>query len=430
MAIPKSLLIVACILSLTGCAETGSRAPAEQIQTNTSSVTVATPDTGNSDTESKVASNWISITPYTELSQACPSHCVPFDTRFTGAYTRLIIYSEGGPPGAVQGTPLGYEPRNFLERFFAGVHRTVTLTAKVNVGAFAATVPLVTIDHVSNRTSGEAFNRIIYHRAQNYPLFLIASDGSNEIVSTQFVVKASDESQSNAAGETLNLIQGVASFLTPTSAVLTTLTAQNTRNVATAIDQSLNQLLATTIDEEQWTDVDIRHGYRVSVTFKVPSPENSWSTPPNATVGHWTIDFANPRPSIFSDIEICPPDKATTGADCKATPAEAAAAAKLDAKPAEVLSFHLVANQPTTDTVQKYLMQQDWYQKDIASMSSASSGSLATGVASFCRSIKSAIVGLGLNDTDASIVVGAVQKGVDLSSGITGAMAKDAANCA
>lgn len=454
---PIYCLIVVIALSTAGCAnQAGVTSTAQPQQTPSMKPAAvverlnATPpqptspgEKGAPPTESD--QHWISITPFTQVSRydcesPSKSKCeIRFNDDISGAYTRLIVYNEEGLGGAnaANAQELQYTSRGWLSRLFHGVHRTISLTAKIGVGSFAATVPLVTIDHISNKTTGESFSRVIYHQAKNYPLFLVRRDGSNSIVSAQFIVKANDQSQFDAAGPALRLIQNVATLVAPPAAVLTTLTAQSTKNVAIALDQSIGQLFTTTIDEEQWVDDDIHTwGQRVSVTFKIPEGDSDWTATPDRTIGTWHVGFDFPRPSIFSDYQICPARTKLPHERCMSTFAKAAAAvtAKVNngqVSPEQVLSFHLLGNQPNVDTIKKYLLQQDWYQKEYSALSSAKDkpGDLSKAVASFCRSIKETIVELGLNSLDAGIVVFSASKALDLDPNISKQMATDSNNC-
>jgi hypothetical protein len=341
--------------------------------------------------------------------------------RFSGAYTRLVIASENGSGAAAgQASTFPYQSRTMLGRFFLGVHYSINLSAKVTAGSFVATVPLVTMDHVSNSDVGEAFTRIVYHSAENFPLFLVRRDGTNSIVSIQFTVKASDQYQSTAAGTALEVAQSVARTVAPQTAVLTTLTQQTTKDISAALDKTISQLLATSIDEEQWYDNDIRYWSPpttsnpggVSVTFQIPDSEGAWTDTPTKTVGFWRVNFADPRPSVFSDIQICA--AAPPGGRCQPTFDEAARVAQQEANPEEVLSFQLISNAQSLGTVLAYLKQLDWFSTAVTRFGRGSAKPSEDDVGDFCRSIKTAIAGLGLNAVDAGIVTAAVRDGVPL----------------
>src|SRR5262249_48385083 len=133
--------------------------------------------------------HWVNVTPMSQVSHAftrCP------DAQFSNAYTRLVIVSRL-PEDSSKNQPYDYIDPRALARIFWGVHFTMNLTAQVTVGSFAATVPLMTIDHTSNRSEGEQFARVVYHGAEKFPLFLLRGDGSNAVAAVHFEVKSTDE---------------------------------------------------------------------------------------------------------------------------------------------------------------------------------------------------------------------------------------------
>lgn len=273
---------------------------------------------------------------------------------------------------------------------------------KVSAGSYTATVPLVTIDHVSTKSDGESFNRIVYHQAENYPLFLFKADGSNEVVSVKAAVKISNQIQSGAAGAALQVAQNAIKYVAPQSAVLTTLSQQSADNKANAIDAAVNKLFAASVDEEQWSDSDIRMWQSgVSIIFQIPASEGSLEPDP-APVGTWTVQFAKPRPSIFYDVDVCPStDKSAVGLRCESSFDKAAAVAESKAQPTDVLQFQLLDNGNSLGTIEAYIKKQDWYTAAITAFAGTPKG---TDGAKFCRSIKSSMASLNLNTVDQGII--------------------------
>ncbi len=412
-------------LSLFACVactqQTGTVAPQSNTVAASGTGAIATAAGGpNSPPAIPANVKWVKLTPFTTIQTSLNDTAQP---TFSDAYTRLIITSDNASGITPASTPdknpstFAYQSRTILGRFFFGVHYSINLSAKVTAGTFAATVPLVTMDHVSNSSVGEQFTRVVYHSAENYPLFLVKRDGTNGIVSIQFTVKATDLYQTNIAG-ILETAQSVAKAVAPQSAVMTTLTQSATKDLANALDKTISQLLATSIDEEQWYDDDIRYWHPldraaptgVAVTFQIPASEGSWTDTPVLTVGRWSVSFADPRPSIFSDIQIC-----QNGPRCAPTFAEAAKIAQSEVKPEEVLSYQLVSNAQSLGTVQAYLKQLDWFSAALTKFAKAAPSD--DDVDDFCRSIKSAIASLNLNAVDAGIVTAAVRNGTPLLGG-------------
>ena len=374
--------------------------------------------------------SYISVTPLSAVSAT-------FDRvagdRFSDAYTRLAVdaaVSPGGSGGAAGVLP--YATRPVLVRYLFGEHTSLNLTAKVSVGPFVATVPLLTLDHVSNSTAGEAFTRLVSHLAQSFPFFLVRRDGGNTVVSVQFSLKANDSVTSSAAGTALSVAQNVARLVSPESAVVTTLTQQSTKDVAAAIDQAVSRLFTTSIDEEHLLDEDIGRwppDGGATVELRIPGVEGDWtSAPADKSVGTWTIRFAAPKPSIFSDIEICDTGAPAAGGRCRGDYMTAATDAEKAVSPDEVLSFQLINGAQSLGTVATYLKQKDWYTAALSGF--ATTGGVSAGtVGQFCRSIKSSITDLALNAVDAGIVADAVRRGLSLPKSVTDLM-KTTPECA
>ncbi len=362
--------------------------------------------------------NWVNITPLSHVSWDMADYP---NGKFSDAYTRLVITSItadncGSNPQCGNATTYGYETRSWIERLFLGTHHTVNLTAKVSVGDFQATVPLATIEHVSNRTDGEGFSRIVYHQAWQFPLFLVKGDGSNDVVSTQFLVKGSDQYQSSGAATALQVAQEVTSTVAPQANVLTVLSAQANKDLATALDKTVSQLFGTSIDEEQWVDKPTTlWGDGVVASFRIPTTEGDWDDENQyRPIGSWTVTFDYPRPSIFSDAQICEgPSHASVAEPSRCFPSfnEAARFAERSAatRPGEVLSFALVSGTKAVGTVGAYLAQQDWWANSLKKFP-VDDAPKRDDVVQFCRSIKNTVAGLGLNYVDAGIVAVSVRK--------------------
>lgn len=366
--------------------------------------------------------------------------CFIVDDRFVDTYTRLEIHGFDDTGHPVDGTGQDvypYQTRDMVRRLVAGRRTAFTLTAKVSVGDFQASVPLVSIDHTSDSNVGEQFQRIVFHRVGDFPLFLVRRDGANSVVSALFTVHASDDYQTHAVSDLIKTVQTVATQLSPAVPVLTTLTSADGQKFAATMDATLGHLFSSSIEETQRTDDDIyRWGDRVKVSLRIPSVDQDWTAIPSQSVGSWKITFANPRPSIFSDIELCPFDiayDAKTGAfvkqirpgnpRCRATFDQAAADIRAEVKADEVLSFHLAGLKSGIDTIGKYLVQQDWYNKALTDIvARGAKGQNADSVQSFCRTIRGTIAGLGLSSLDAGIVVVAAREGLDINRAVVEAM--------
>lgn len=381
---------------------------------------------------------WLDITPLTALSTSFRG---PADAaeEYSDAYTRLIITSQtpertsvgGGadsplaspPPTAQNTSQYAYQVRNPVARYFWGARHTVNLTVAVSAGSFTATVPLVTLDHVSDRANGEKFDRTVVHTAEQFPLLLVKGDGSNNIASAHFQVKTADSVTSNVAATALQLAQNAARAASPQSAVVTSLTEQRTRDVAASIDSAVNQLFTNSLSEAQWLDNDIRRWSNgVMVSFRMPADEGDWRHP-DQIVGNWFVTFEKPRPSVFSDVLICS-DQVRARPACAPDFAKAARQAEKDAaaNAAAVLEFQLVAGTQSLGTVAADLQHQTWWTPALTGFAKGRGSVQAIEVAGFCQNIKMAVAALNLNKVDGGIVANAVRLGLPLPDGVAQAM--------
>ncbi len=381
------------------------------------------------------------------------------DLRFSGAYTRLLILSRGtrdlkyhvpdscdlapgsegaATSGAMQASFLPYNDRGWLDRLFNSRHYAVNFTASMTVGDFQATVPLATLDHVSDMKEGEKFARLVNHSAQNFPLFLVKADGSNAIASLKSEVRASDQFTGSSTAIAVQAATNLVSVVAPASKVLTTLTAQKTKDAASGLDAALTALLQRSLTEDQVFENDIRRwgSAGVCLEFFLPHSESDFPRTDGdlQTVGRWKVVFEYPRPSIFADVQICnPPPDSKGGPWCQATFEAAAHEAQKAAlrRPAQVLEFELLQGQKDVGTVIGYLQQQSWWTKSIQDLaaSGSSEAQLAASTAAFCKSIKEAVAHLQLNEVDGGIVTAAVRDGTTLPGKVSDVM-KSVSACA
>ena len=325
---------------------------------------------------------------------------------FSNAYTRLLVTSPVDRLDSAETVvDFPYQKRWWLSRFLVGRHSSTGLSIKVSVGSFTTTVPIATVDHISTAGDGESFTRIVYHRAEDFPLFLVKRDGTSDVVSIHSSVRVSDQLQSGAAGTALSVTQSAIRLVAPQAAVLTSLSAQNAKDKASALDSAINKLFATSVDEEQWADGHILFwGNGASVTFAIPYPEGNLVKP--VRVGTWTLAFESPRPSIFSDIFICESgEQQKSKKRCEDTFDKAAALAEAEVNAADVFAFRLTEGASDLGTVDAYVKKQDWYLTGVKAFSGTPTDSA---VLAFCSSARTAIAGLDLNSVDQGIITHAV----------------------
>lgn len=342
---------------------------------------------------------------------------------FANSYTKVIITSDlyadrqSSATSDNQPSILRYRNRSWLSRALVGQELSITLTAKVTVGAFEATFPLATIGYQSD-SEGEQWNRVIHHSMSHSPLFLVKSDGSASVPIVRLSVNGTNSYASRGAAAAIQTALGVARATTQPATVITRLSEQSTKDRARAVDTAISKLFGSGIAEEHWTDRDLRawrvsgndepHGVRI--TFRIPSSQGDWDSS-LFEVGTWTITFDYPRPSIFSDWRICGTDRIPR---CVISRENAERAIHKEVDPGQVLSYALVDGNQGLGTIRAYLSQQDWYTSAHVEMGNSTTAEGAA--SSLCRRIRNEITTLGLNGFDAAIVVWAVAKGMPMPS--------------
>ncbi len=341
---------------------------------------------------------------------------------FSGAYTRLMIYSDiassdANNSGKVEELP--YKDRWLVTRALFGKEFSINLTAQVTVGVYEATIPLATIGHQSN-SDGESWSRAIHHSKSNFPLFLVRNDGSASVPTIRIGVAGTKTFNSRGAAAAVQVALGVARATSASTAVVTRLSEQSTKDKARAVDDAISKLFSSGIAEDHWTDRDLRT-WRVKddrplgakVSFGIPTDEQSWNAQAHE-VGSWTITFDFPRPSIFSDWRICGAN--TKLPRCAASRAEAERKVHREIDPGEVLSYPILPSTDGLGTIRSIVSHQDWYAGAQAGLSSTDAKLAREAASGLCRRIRNEITGLGLNGFDAAIVTWAVIQGMPLPS--------------
>ena len=351
------------------------------------------------------------VTPFSQISEMPAEIKIPPDT-----YTRLEIVSNHAPAGVID-----YVKRKLFWRLTIGKRYTTNVSLKAQANRFIATVPLLTLDHESSSKAGESFTRSNARSSFDFPLFLVAGNGGGDIGTFEFQVNASDGTQSNAASVALSVAERFLKTVAPTSGVMTTLTEDKTREVAGALDTAVNQLFSSSVTERQRFDINLKAGRKYQLEIFGPAVQGDWRDA-SRRFGSWTIGFAAPRPSVFSDIKICSTGDAPACREDLSTARHDAAADALN-RPLSVLAFDLFDSAEDAGSVGAYLRQQSWWAEDLAELDGVTG--YAPPVAQFCRQIRSAIVSIGLNDLDARIVAQAVAQSELVPTALGAAMATD-----
>ncbi len=369
---------------------------------------------------SRVLRRMVDVTPLTSATDSWAG-LTKEGAAFMGAYTKLIITSrvaDGAGPEAADGSvqTLGYEPRPWPLRALIGKEFNYILTAKLTVDKSPAlTVPLLAIGHQSN-AEGEVWVRDVQRERNDFPLFLVRTDGTGSAPHITVELKAANTFSSRAAAAGVSAVAQLAKFAGAEPGVITTLTKSSTEAAASQVDSALSRLFASSITERIGSDRDLRRwkgpGHSavppgLTISANLPHEDDLRKMDP---VGTWTLSFSPPRPSIFSDWSVCAqaddgqPDH--DGHRCSATLAEARTKVRDDVRDSDVLAYKLVRNAPSIGTIRVFLVQQEWFTAAIASFAQSRSGTDT--MRPFCQRIVNEIVGLGLNDFDARLVLRAV----------------------
>lgn len=331
---------------------------------------------------------------------------------FTNSYTRLRITSFIHADGRGAGSDvvnLRYEPRHWLKRYFWSKEFEANLSTKIRIGAYEATVPLVTISHQSD-SNGEQWSRTVSKQLLDFPLFLVRGDGEASIPVIQVKMAGSKEYASKMAGKALESVLAGIQAVSPDSGVLTRLSAQSVKDKSAAVDVAIGRLFSNGLTEEHVAHRDLRRWHSkggIQISFELPKENEDWDGRAGE-MGTWEISFEEPRPSIFGDWRICDNDNGKV--KCANSRQSALSRVHAQISPHQVLAYPLIKTNSELGTVGAFLIQQEWYGKAMSEFSGKADDALiADGM---CLKIQNSIVGLGLNSDDADIVTWAFINGM------------------
>lgn len=356
----------------------------------------------------------IDITPltgYSDLDRALGISSVAFHHN---AYTRLTIvgypYELSGSDNTKASRVSGYQEDNWFRRYFIGLKRDISLSVKMRSGSYEETVSLATLSSTSDR-NGLSWNRDVVHDVTGFPWFLVTRDASAPVPRIAVQARYTRAMESGVATATLQATLGAIKAVSPQSTVVTTLSEPATRDRAAAIDQVINNLFASEINETHHSDRNLvwwRADGGIRVAFRVPKSTSDWNGQYDA-VGSWAIGFAPPRPSLFSEWHICQAD--TPAYRCKSDYATAEQAAYATKNAANILRYPLIKTSSGVITIRKWILQEDWYTSAQSSFISDARSDKLTANA-LCLTTAEKVTELGLNDIDAALVTWAMMKGL------------------
>jgi hypothetical protein len=208
------------------------------------------------------------------------------------------------------------ERRFWLWRWFSNKSVTITTLAQVDIAdpALPVALPLFSISH-NSVLAGEVFATNITSADVRAPLFRIQPNTS---ITVHLNTKISDDIRMQAASTALKAVQVAVNVAAPTSTILTTLSAKDISNSATAIDKALSGVASQDVTEdidlgrlaETWTP-----GSEIVVTATVPwglvrgdkdvDPDTNKESRQDKVVAAWHIRLSCPRPSYFDPRDLC-----------------------------------------------------------------------------------------------------------------------------
>lgn len=207
---------------------------------------------------------------------------------------------------------INYDKRNPIARFFSSRRVAVSASANINVQAYSASVPLLTITEISSSEVGESWERMKIYTKGDEPLFLVPSSITSGSLMLTF--RGSEDKKLDSS-KALDVAIGTVGILAPSSQLLTSLNKQSVSDKAKAIDsaiarsfsESLVESVAVELVLDSWHPTDV-----YKLTMNLPKDKTNWGAKSSdmAKVGIWTLKFDAPRVSAFFPIFICLNDKA------------------------------------------------------------------------------------------------------------------------
>lgn len=354
----------------------------------------------------KKAAPELNLTPFTMVEdvdnvESCAG------ASFSNSYTRLIITSKGVGSGKIDKK---YVSRDPVLRFLWGGKYELNLSVYVKIDNYEATVPIVSLTHQGDK-DGEQWATAINHDVRKFPLFLVKGNGLMAVPHFDAVLRVSKGATSNIAVPALQVAVAAIQQMSPEAKLLTTLTAPASKEKAQVIDNVIGKLFTKGIQEQHSDDRDFKRwsadgGWKVHL--KIPTSEKDWNQDLR-NVGEWTISFADPQPSIFSDWRIC--GRNDEKIRCMRTREGALDRVYADIEWSQILSYEIAGIGGRSMKLSEYIMQKDYYQAALTNFDGTSDTDKIT-ADNLCRSLRNDMLGLGLNAEDAKIVVWSVINGM------------------
>jgi hypothetical protein len=365
---------------------------------------------------------------------------------YSDLYTRVELFADNDQTGvgASENThalrDYASENRSWLLRLLSSETDTVTTLANIDVRdpQLSITVPLFSISHASGAGLGNTWTTNFTSSDVGSPLFRL---GPNTGLTVHLNTKVSSDLKSQGASLVVGAVQKAVQIAAPQSTLLTTLSAPDIANTASAIDTAISGLFSRDISEDiqlgrltdSWTGGASFTLYGCApfvrdegMTAKTVDANGNPIAPANGNcaksidldggynipVGVWTVKLACPHVSAFSSRGICDGKypKAPVTADGFAKTVKADRAQVLTAaNDAQILQFNLSSQV----SIQTFVQSQGWFTTFTAAKTTAKTKSGTTDKSSddyvaFCAG---AILGLetsGLNQFDSALTLRAM----------------------
>ncbi|ELV8724073.1 hypothetical protein QNE44_004237 [Vibrio harveyi] len=202
---------------------------------------------------------------------------------------------------------INYDKRNAIARFFSSKRVAVSASANINVQAYSASVPLLTITEISSSEIGESWERMKVYTKGDEPLFLVPSSVTSGSLILTF--RGSEDKKLDSS-KALDVAIGAVGILAPSSQLLTSLNKQSVSDKAKAIDSAIAKSFSESLVESVVVDLTLDSWHpndTYQLTMNLPKDKTDWGAKNSdmAKVGIWTLKFDAPRVSAFYPVFIC-----------------------------------------------------------------------------------------------------------------------------
>ena len=333
---------------------------------------------------------------------------------FSGTYTRLVITSKTGEATEKKRSMPYPASTTFklLQYMVVAQQYDVNLSVKLKVGEYEETIPLVTLSRTSDK-NGDSWIRDVTHDRRSFPWFVVHTGADASVPRITVDFSGSKKLGSGLAGSALQIALTGIKMVAPEATVVTRLSTNTAKDKAAAIDQALGKLFSNKLNERHTSERDLAKWNPeggLQVQLGVPTQDGQWDGDIQS-IGIWTITFAPPRASIFSDWALCGEEDATKRCKQNLEAAAREVRKEVELELSSVLAHPLIKTSAGDLSIKDYLLQQSWF----SAAESALSGTEALDkwhADGLCRATSDAMLKLGLNSIDSKLVVMAVIKGM------------------